>query len=182
MKFRILEVVLIVRLIQIKNIKIYIPALFIIVLDQISKIWIDNNLPIGSTRNFIGEIIQLTHVKNPGIAFGISVGDYRLLLIFLSIIATLYIAHIHWRERENHIMIVTSFSLILGGAIGNLIDRLLIVLNKYIGVIDFIDARYFGFPWIFNIADSGVTVGVILYLCFSIYERRQSFIQNEIKP
>ena len=115
--------------------------------------------------------MRFTHVKNPGMAFGIGVGDYKIIVIYLSIAATILIAYLHWKERNNHPMIVYGLSLILGGAIGNLIDRSNIFFSAtYGGVVDFIDVGTNGFRWYtFNIADSAVTIGIILYLLHSFF-------------
>ena len=113
--------------------------------------------------------MRFTHVRNPGIAFGISVGDYLIYLAVVSLLATIFIGYLHWKEKNSHILVKTSLGLILGGAIGNLIDRSnIFFINDYIGVVDFIDIGYFGYRWFtFNIADSAVTIGIILYIISS---------------
>ena len=135
-------------------------------LDQISKIWIKNNFNLWESREILGSFIKFSHVKNPGIAFGISIGEWGIFVTVLSFLATLFIAYFHWQERFNHPLIVTSLSLILGGAIGNFIDRSTIFFTEnYEGVVDFIDVGFGASRWYtFNIADSAVTVGIILYL------------------
>jgi len=135
-------------------------------IDQISKVWIKNNLNLWESREILGSFIKFSHVKNPGLAFGISVGEWGVFVTVLSLLATLFIAYFHWQERFNHPLIVTSLSLILGGAIGNLIDRSTIFFTEnYEGVVDFIDVGFGASRWYtFNIADSAVTVGIILYL------------------
>ena len=128
--------------------------------------WIKNNLAVWESWDILGAFLRFTHVKNPGIAFGISVGEWGVFVTVLSLLATLFIAYFHWQERFNHPLIVTSLSLILGGAIGNLIDRSTIFFTEnYEGVVDFIDVGFGASRWYtFNIADSAVTVGIILYL------------------
>ena len=135
-------------------------------IDQIYKVWIKNNLNLWESREILGSFIKFSHVKNPGLAFGISVGEWGVFVTVLSLLATLFIAYFHWQERFNHPLIVTSLSLILGGAIGNLIDRSTIFFTEnYEGVVDFIDVGFGASRWYtFNIADSAVTVGIILYL------------------
>ena len=133
--------------------------------------WIKDNLEIWESWNIVGSFLRFTHVKNPGIAFGIGVGDYKIFVTVLSIAATALIAYLHWQERSNHPLISNSLGLILGGAIGNLIDRSNIFFSTtYSGVVDFIDVGIGGFRWyIFNIADSAVTIGIILYLLHSFF-------------
>ena len=150
---------------------IYLPTIIVIAFDQTSKILIKKNLAIWESWDIIGSFLRVTHVKNPGLAFGISVGDYKLLVTLLSIIATIFIAYLHWKERNNHPLIVNSLGLILGGAIGNIIDRSFIFFTEnYSGVVDFIDIGVGNFRWYtFNIADCAVTIGVVLYLLHSLF-------------
>ena len=151
--------------------RIYLPAIIVIIIDQITKMWIKNNLEIWESWDIVGSFLRFTHVRNPGIAFGIGVGDYKIFVTVLSIAATILIAYLHWQERNNHPMIMYGLSFILGGAIGNLIDRSNIFFSAaYSGVVDFIDVGTNGFRWyIFNIADSAVTIGIILYLLHSFF-------------
>ena len=160
--------------------RIYLPIIFVIIIDQITKIWIKNNLAIWESWDIIGSFLRFTHVKNTGIAFGIGVGDYKILVTFLSIIATVFIAYMHWQERNNHPLVINSLGLILGGAIGNLIDRSYIFFSEtYNGVVDFIDVGAGEFRWYtFNIADSAVTVGVILYLLHSLFIIKPELVEQ----
>ena len=145
-----------------------------------SKMWIKQNLPPGNQWDILGSFLRFSHVKNPGIAFGIPVGNFSMLVVFLSFAATILIAYLHWQERNNHPLIVNGFGLILGGAIGNLIDRSYIFFSKtYEGVVDFIDVGAAGFRWYtFNIADSAVTVGVILYLLHSLFMTKPELVEE----
>ena len=160
--------------------RIYLPVILIIVLDQISKIWIKQNLALWETWDILGSFLRFSHVKNPGIAFGIPVGDFSMLVTMLSFAATILIAYLHWQERNNHPLIVNGLALILGGAIGNLIDRSYIFFpGAYEGVVDFIDIGVGGLRWYtFNIADSAVTVGVILYLLHSLFMIKPELIEQ----
>ena len=142
--------------------------------------WVKNNLPHWETWNILGSFLRFTHVKNPGIAFGISVGNFTMLVAILSIIATIFIAYLHWQERYNHPLIVNGLGLILGGAIGNLIDRSTIFYTRnYEGVVDFIDIGTSSFRWyIFNVADTAVTIGIILYLMHSLFTKKPELLKN----
>jgi len=150
--------------------KYYYLVLFTIISDQLSKKWIDINMIQYESWNIIGSFLRFTYVKNPGIAFGISIGGYTLLLVLLSIFATIFVAYVHWTERKNHPLISNGLALILGGAIGNLIDRLSVLyVDKYEGVIDFIDIGTSTYRWYtFNLADTAVTIGMTLYVLHSI--------------
>ena len=180
MKSLIRPAVLIVNHKLLNLLKVYLLTIFIVSIDQLSKLWINNNLSDWETLNIIGSFLRFTHIKNPGLAFGISVGEFGIMFVLLSIIATLFIAYLHWQERNNHPLISMGLGLILGGAIGNLIDRSSIFfVQNYEGVIDFIDIGYSNFRWYtFNIADSAVTIGIIFYLLHSYFIAKPKLLEN----
>ena len=142
--------------------------------------WVKHNLALYEKWEVLGSFLQFYHVKNPGIAFGIPVGDFSIMVTILSFAATIFIAYLHWQERENHPLIVNGLGLILGGAIGNLIDRSYIFFSgTYEGVVDFIDVGAGDLRWYtFNIADSAVTVGVILYLLLSLFTIKPELVKQ----
>jgi len=152
----------------------------VVLLDQLSKIWIKNNFSLWESREILGSFIKFSHVKNPGIAFGIPIGDWGILITILSFVATLFIIYIHWKERFNHPLIVTGLSLILGGAIGNLIDRSAILFaERYEGVVDFIDVGIGSMRWYtFNIADSAITVGILLYFLHTLFTHKPELAER----
>ena len=152
----------------------------VVLLDQLSKIWIKNNFSLWESREILGSFIKFSHVKNPGIAFGIPIGDWGILITILSFVATLFIIYIHWKERFNHPLIVTGLSLILGGAIGNLIDRSAILFaERYEGVVDFIDVGIGTMRWYtFNIADSAVTIGILLYFLHTLFTHKPELAER----
>ena len=152
----------------------------VVLLDQLSKIWIKNNYSLWESREILGSFIKFSHVKNPGIAFGIPIGDWGILITILSFVATLFIIYIHWKERFNHPLIVTGLSLILGGAIGNLIDRSAILFaERYEGVVDFIDVGIGSMRWYtFNIADSAVTIGILLYFLHTLFTHKPELVER----
>ena len=149
--------------------KFYLLSILLAIIDQISKIWIKNNFILGETYVIIDPFLKFTFVKNPGMAFGISVGDMGIFITILSFFATLFICYYLWIEKNNHPLISYGLSMILGGAIGNLIDRSTIFFTEYYeGVIDFINIGIGSKRWyIFNLADSFVTIGIILFLLHS---------------
>jgi len=142
----------------------------------------------GQRINFIGDWFNFTFVENPGIAFGVDFGgDYKLLITLLVIAATiaLFLFLYIIREKDNSLKIPVVF--ILGGAAGNLIDR--IFYGVFYGyaplfhgkVVDFIDFRIFNLlgissvsgNYIFNLADFAVTIGVILLFIAMIKQGSQ---------
>ena len=146
-------------------------AALIVVFDQVSKYLVRHNLDLHDTVPVVGDFFRLTYVENSGIVFGIKVGVALPLFTVLSLAATVLILYYFYRERTNHLGIRISLALVLGGAIGNLIDR--IVFGQVVDFLDFGLGKYRFF--VFNVADSAVTVGVILFLLLTtfIYPQRQ---------
>lgn len=142
----------------------------IVLLDQITKYLIKANFSLHESVGMIGSLLRLTYVENTGIVFGISVGGALPLFTFLSMIAVGFVIYFLYRERTGPLGSRLGLALVLGGAIGNLIDR---VLRG--SVVDFLD---FGFGshrfYIFNIADSAVTVGVAIYLIMTMITESQA--------
>ena len=109
-------------------------------------------------------------------AFGLSFPGGKHILLVMTILLTGFIIGFLWKEREGHPLVKYGLALILSGAIGNLIDRFL-----YGKVVDFLDLMIGDFHWyIFNVADSSVTIGMVLFIIHSIiYE--SSHLKNESK-
>ena len=149
---------------------LFIP-LTVIFLDQVSKIyiknyWITNNL-FYSKINIVGDYFRLIFLENPGIAFGIDTSNFHLYVTLLTIIAVLILSFYLYKLIIKNSYEKLSMSFILGGAIGNLIDRILILFPNfnYKGVIDFIDIGYKQYRWYtFNIADASITIGLFIFL------------------
>lgn len=139
------------------NIKIIILILLFIVIDFVSKILVINLLK-SNTLIIINNFLKFTYIKNMGAAFGILSGNIILLIII-----TLFFIYYIIKELKNNSdkkLSIISYALILSGAIGNLIDR---VFRGY--VVDFISFTIFGREMaVFNVADSYITIGVILLL------------------
>ena len=132
-----------------------IVALLIIIFDQFTKTIIRKNLSSGETVSIIDGFVQLKGVENSGGAFGLFPGSH-IFLLSISVIVVV-IAVIYWlTNRPNEMIMTISFGLIIGGALGNMIDRLL-----FNNVTDFIDFRFWP---VFNIADLAIVVGMILFL------------------
>lgn len=141
---------------------LFITAL-IITADQISKSLIKSTMTLYDVIPVIPGFFQLNYITNKGMAFGINLPVGISFFSGISLIITCFLVWILWCERKNNLLMRTSLALILGGAIGNLIDRIL-----FGEVVDFFDFMIGNFHWyIFNIADSAVTVGIILMLFYS---------------
>lgn len=138
-------------------------SLFAIILDQATKLAVAGTMPLYESIPLIPGFFNLTHVHNTGAAFSFlsQAGGWQRwffagLAIIVSVTLTLWLA----RLKKHEILVAVAVSLILGGAIGNLIDRL-----AYGYVIDFLDVYYQSWHWpAFNIADSAICVGVGLLL------------------
>ncbi len=154
--------------------KILSVSFIVVLLDQISKYWAKSNYFNHPPVNVIGDYLRISFCENPGIAFGIKVGGFFNVITFLSVLATALIFYYLFTERHNSIILRSSLALILGGAIGNMIDRSLMLFTPetYAGVIDFIDIGFGHYRWyIFNVADMAVTLGIILFAFHSIYQK-----------
>lgn len=111
----------------------------------------------GAVRPFIGDIVRWTHIHNAGAAFGLFQGN-RFFFIAVSVVSATVILYLVMTRRYRSIPILVGFGMILGGAVGNLADRI------WLGVvIDFIDVGVGELRWpVFNVADMGVTLGVVV--------------------
>lgn len=137
----------------------------IIALDQWSKWAIKTSFNLYQSKPVIQDLLHFTYVTNDGMAFGLSFPGGKHVLLVMTILLTGFIVGFLWKEKNGHPLIKYGLALILSGAIGNLIDRLL-----YGKVVDFLDLMIGNFHWyIFNIADSSVTIGMILFIIHSIY-------------
>lgn len=136
----------------------------VIALDQFSKHWISAVLPLGH-EIAIASFFNLVLVHNAGAAFNFlsnAAGWQRLVLSGIAILAAIIILHL-LRKHSSHVGFSLALSLILGGALGNLIDR---VRLGY--VVDFLDLYWRGYHWpAFNVADSAITVGAVLLIWHS---------------
>lgn len=153
----------------------YSVAVAAIVLDQLTKWWILDGIDMRlGQRIELSPIFDLTYTLNPGVSFGLfSDGDGRWLLAAFSVAVAAVMAW--WATRATRMLFAVSLGLIMGGALGNVVDRIQVG-----AVIDFLDFSGLGFPWIFNIADSAISVGVALLILDSfLSERRRDAVGSE---
>ena len=135
----------------------------IVALDQWSKWAIKTSFQLYESKPVIQDIFHFTYVTNDGMAFGLSFPGGKHILLVMTILLTGFIVGFLWKEKDGHPLAKYGLALILSGAIGNLIDRLL-----YGKVVDFLDVMVGNFHWyIFNVADSAVTVGMVLFIIHS---------------
>lgn len=144
---------------------LFISAL-VIVLDQITKYLIRSTFSLYESIPIVGEFFNLTYVTNKGMAFGIDFPGGSYLFTTISILLTIFIFIYLWKERNNSVLLRLSLAFILAGAIGNLLDRII-----YGEVADFLDFSFWGYHWyIFNVADSSVTIGMILFIIYTFID------------
>lgn len=138
-------------------------AAVVVALDHLTKFIVNRSMALGHDIHILGEWVMLTHIKNPGAAFGLFPGSI-VPLIVISVAASVVVIVMAVRAQGDRHRIL-PLGLILGGAVGNLIDRIL--LGR---VTDFINVGIPDGPrWpVFNVADSAVTIGVAI-LAFGVY-------------
>ena len=171
-------------------------SLFVVVLDQLTKLmvkgtpwhWLPfDGMPYGHSIPLIDDIVRITFIENPGIAFGINIPGFKVFFSVFSIVASVAILIYLKRNLEK----LSSgeriaLSLILGGAVGNLIDRVFYGIFFHEGplfygrVVDFIDCGLHRnmFP-VFNVADSAVTIGVSLLVIILMRHKQPQAITND---
>lgn len=171
------------------NVRVVWVSVVIVVCDQITKLLVKgvsipflnihlDGLALGSSRPVWGDLVRLTYIENPGMAFGIDVGGKLFFSVF-TVVASVGIAIYLYRMRSEAFPFRFSLAMILGGACGNLIDRVFygVIFGDgplfYGKVVDFIDVDFFNVNilgyhlsrWpVFNIADASVSIGVVLLL------------------
>lgn len=142
----------------------------LVALDQLTKYLIRANFQLGESIPVLGEVVRLTYVQNPGVAFGLEPFSPTILLIFGSL-ATLALAYYLIRLIHQHDALKWPVFLFLCGAVGNSIDRALLG-----SVTDFVDADFPDFimtRWpVFNVADSCVTIGIAIMLWQTLFVKR----------
>jgi signal peptidase II len=148
-------------------------ALLIVIVDQLTKLWA-LTLPEHVPHPAVWPL-QFTRIWNNGVSFGLfQAGNDLIRWGFVAFSIAVAVLLALWARRAGRWLPAMGLSLVMAGAIGNAIDR-----ARFGAVVDFIDVSRIGvFPWIFNIADSGITIGVILLLLDSL--RREN--PAEAKP
>ena len=154
--------------------------LVIIVLDQLTKALILGSVDVSDPRlirsghefaELIPGVLSFTMVRNTGVSFGLlSGGGARWALSAFSVLVAGGLAW--WALRADRRLLITAIGLLIGGAIGNAIDRI-----RFGYVVDFIDFSATGlFPWVFNVADSAITVGIVLLILDSVLSERKAAV------
>ena len=144
----------------------------VVVLDVLTKLWIVRNFRLYESVPVLGDFFRLTYTHNRGAAFGIHVGEYsRVFFLVLSLVALVVLAAIYRATPASDRLRLFALSLVSGGAIGNVLDR----LRYASGVVDFLDVGIGPHRWpVFNVADMAVSTGAILLLISFYLEGRDA--------
>ncbi len=133
----------------------FIMVVIVLAIDRITKLWIVSKMGLAETIPVINGFFHITYIKNSGAAFGM-LANRQWIFILITILVLIAIFYMVVKLPKEDALLAAIFGLITGGALGNLIDRIQTGL-----VIDFLDFRGI-WPYIFNVADSAVVVGVCL--------------------
>lgn len=141
-------------------------TILVILVDFFSKYMVSKLMTINETINLIDNFFRITYVKNTGAAFSIF-SNNTILVIIISVIVIGFLLFYIYKNKGNNKLENVSYAFILGGAISNLIDRLV-----YGYVIDFLDFEILSYDApIFNLADTFIVIGVILFLINTLRSR-----------
>lgn len=143
-------------------------TLAILILDQVTKAYIAKTMAVGDSYTVIPNFLNITSHRNTGAAWGILSGKmgffFLVTVVVLALLVFFYI-----KEAKGNYWMQIAISLLFAGALGNFIDRLL-----HGEVVDFVDTNIFGYDFpIFNVADSSLTVGVILVLIILLFDNKK---------
>ncbi len=145
----------------------------VVILDQLTKNIVKSTMELGESFDIIGTFLKFTFVENKGLAFSIKVSNLGIFT-GLSMVASLIVLYYIYKYKQEGAIVYIPLALIFGGAIGNMIGRVL-----YGKVVDFIDVGIASYRWpVFNIADSSVFVGLVWFLIVSWYVNDDS--QEEV--
>lgn len=136
----------------------YILIFLIIVFDQISKYYIQTNMDLNNSIPVIERLFSITYIQNTGAAFSLLQGKTIILILIQVFVILSIVVYVFIKKNSLHWTLKTSLALIVGGGIGNLIDRL-----RFGYVVDFL---HFHFWPIFNVADISVCIGCVLLIIY----------------
>lgn len=152
---------------------IYTIALITVLLDQVIKYLVMNNMALHQEIKLIPNFFSLYYLKNTGAAFSI-LGNKTILLILVSIFCLIIIKNSIKKLKRTNTLNIISLGIMTGGIIGNLFDRIL-----YKSVIDYLSFNIFNYSFpVFNLADIGITVGAILLIIDLMIEEKEKKTTN----
>ena len=156
-----------------------ISAGLVIIFDQLTKYLIFNYLPLYDAITIVPGFLDITHLHNPGVAFGMFSSNHsniqQLVLMSASLIAVCVIFYFYNQTQKEYRYMQLGFALILGGALGNFIDRFR--MGK---VVDFIDIYIGQYHWpAFNVADSAISIGIAIFIYHMVFKRPDFIFSDE---
>lgn len=147
-------------------------TLAVLILDQFTKSYIVKTMSVGDSYSVIPGFLNITSHRNTGAAWGILSGKMGFFFLVTIIVLGL-LTYFYVKEARGHFWMQMAISLLFAGALGNFIDRM-----KNGEVVDFIDTYIFGYDFpIFNVADSSLTVGVILILILLLFDSKKNKVK-----
>jgi len=149
----------------------------VLVLDVLTKLWVVQSFAFGESVPVLGDFFRLTYTHNRGAAFGINIGEHsRAFFLVLSLVALAVLVALYRSTPATDRLRLFALSLVAGGALGNVLDR----LRFERGVVDFLDVGFGANRWpIFNVADSAVSTGAVLLLISFYLEGRRERPEGE---
>jgi signal peptidase II len=151
--------------------KLLIIAGLVFIADQAAKALVVRSMPLFDSIELIPRFFSLTHIKNPGGAFGFMAnaapGARLFIFIFVSIVAVFFILYMYLQTPRSHPFLSAALALVFGGALGNIADRV-----RFGEVTDFFDFYFKSAHWpAFNIADAAITVGVSIVAYHLLFKK-----------
>jgi signal peptidase II len=151
----------------------------VLIIDQFTKWYIRRRFSLYESVSVIDSVFHITHVRNAGGAFGLlNHGAHAWRLPFFLAVSCLAVAVLLTfvrRVQPGQRWVLLALGAILGGALGNLVDRM--VSGE---VTDFLDFHWRGYYWpAFNVADSGITIGMLILLFYSLFVHDESHVSNQ---
>lgn len=148
-------------------------SLTTMILDQVVKLYIQQTMLLHETIVVIPGFFHLTYIRNPGAAFGLLADQgngFRFVFFGItSLVAVVLLGVLLYKAPQDQWLMPLAISLVLGGALGNLLDRI-----RFGEVVDFLDFFVKDFHWpAFNVADSAITVGIAILLMHFFMERKK---------
>ena len=166
---------------------IFLIAAGICLLDQLTKIIVEYTISGHTHAKLINDFLYITKTYNTGAGWSI-MDDNTLVLALISLLATIalcYITYIMLKEFKKNVLPGVAMSLVLGGCVGNMIDRFLTVFNARDGVIDFVEMYIFDYSWpVYNVADIALVAGIIVFAIWAIFfegkgKKKDTIIKEE---
>ena len=153
-------------------------ATTVVIADQLAKAWVVANVPLGRPTEVIGDLLRLTIVHNSGGIFGLFGASAPLLALASTGVVALILVYQAREGAHYHWLLAAALGLLLGGALGNLIDRLRLGY-----VVDFVDAGIGANRWYtFNVADSAISIALVLLIGISILGDRLLGGRGAVRP